>query len=164
MKVLGVLVVALVVVSAIVTAVLTIITTLPITPEILSRLEQQEVSAVLAILLGITAIVARKRGFVTAVIGVGISVALVPPAVVTGITIVLLPAQFFEALALLLNNILGLLAGMMIAVIFLGVGPRNKAKLELTRTNVVLMGAGIVGLLVAIFLILRILRHALLGW
>jgi uncharacterized hydrophobic protein (TIGR00341 family) len=110
-KVLAVLIIILIIVSAIVTACLSVFTTLPITPEILSRLEQQEISAVLAILLGITAIVAHKRGFITAVIGVGISVALVPPAVVTGITIVLLPARIFDALSLTLNNIFGLFIG-----------------------------------------------------
>jgi uncharacterized hydrophobic protein (TIGR00341 family) len=161
MKVLGVLVVVLIIVSALVTACLAVFTTLPVTPEILSRLEYQEVSAILAILLGITAIFAHKRGFVTAVIGVGISVALVPPVVVTGITIVLLPARIFDALALTLNNIFGLLAGMLIAILVLGIGPRGTAKLKLTRTNVYLMGISVAGLLLFIFILLRILRQGL---
>ena len=161
MKVLGVLVVVLIIVSALVTACLTLFTTLPVTPEILSRLEQQEVSAILAILLGITAIFAHKRGFISAIIGVGISVALVPPVVVTGITIVLLPDRVFDALALTLNNIFGLCAGMLIAILALGVGPRNSAKLNLTRKNVYLMCIGVMGLLLIIFLVLRILRLGL---
>lgn len=161
MKVLGVLVVVLIIVSSLVTACLTFFTTLPITPEIFSRLEQQEVSAILAILLGITVIFAHKRGFVTAVIGVGISVALVPPIVVTGITIILLPTRIFDALALTLNNIFGLLAGMLIAILILGIGPRGPAKLKLTRTNVYLMGISVAGLLLIIFILLRILRQGL---
>jgi len=161
MKVLGVLVGVLIIVSALVTAFLAVFTTLPVTPEILSRLEQQEVSAILAILLGITAIFAHKRGFVTAVIGVGISVALVPPVVVTGITIVLLPARIFDALALTLNNIFGLLAGMLIAILILGIGPRGIVKLKLTRINVYLMGISVAGLLLVIFILLRILRQGL---
>jgi uncharacterized hydrophobic protein (TIGR00341 family) len=160
-KVLVVLIVILITVSALVTAGLSIITTLPVTPEILSRLEYQEVSAILAILLGITAIVAHKRGFVAAVIGIGISVALVPPAVVTGITMILLPEQVFDALSLTLNNIFGLYAGMLIAILVIGVGPRDKRKMQLTRTNVYLMALSIAGLLLIVFLILRILRHTL---
>lgn len=160
MKVLAVLVGILILVSAIVTACFSVITTLPVTPEISSRLQQQEISAVLAILLGITAIVAHKRGFVTAVIGVGISVALVPPAVVTGITLVLLPAQIFDALSLLLNNIFGLLAGMLFAILVLGVGPAGTEKLELTRTCVYRVMAIIAGLLMVIYLILMISPHA----
>jgi uncharacterized membrane protein len=75
---LGSLIIFLIIVSELVMACLNGFITIPVTPEILLRLEQLEVSAFLAILLGITAIVAHKRGFVTAVIGVGISVTLVP--------------------------------------------------------------------------------------
>ena len=94
-------------------------------------------------------------------IGVGISVALVPPAVVTGITMILLPAKVFDALSLTLNNIFGLYAGMLIAILVIGVGPRDKRKMQLTRTNVYLMALSIAGLLLIVFLILRILRHTL---
>jgi uncharacterized hydrophobic protein (TIGR00341 family) len=159
-KVLGVLVVALILVSALVTAGLACFITLPITPEILSRLEYPEISALLAILLGITAIIAHKRGFVTAVIGVGISVALVPPAVVTGITMAIMPLRIFDALVLLLNNIFGLFAGMLAAILVLNVGSRDAKKLKLARTNVVLMALIVSGLLAVIFFLLRILRHA----
>jgi hypothetical protein len=75
---LGSLIITLIIVSALVMACLTVFTTVPVTPEILSRLGQKDVSALLAIFLGITAIVAHKRGFVTAVISVGISVTHVP--------------------------------------------------------------------------------------
>jgi uncharacterized membrane protein len=160
MKVLGVLICVVIIVIVIVTACLNVITTLPITTEILSRLEYQEISAILAILLGIIAIVARKRGFVTAIIGVGISVALIPPVVVTGITIVLLPGRIFDALSLTLNNIFGLLAGMLIAILFLGVGPRDKVKLELSRKNVYLISFFTVCLLLIVFIILRILQQS----
>jgi uncharacterized hydrophobic protein (TIGR00341 family) len=161
LKVLAVLLGVLILVSALVTACLTVITTLPVTPEILTRLEHQNISALLAVLLGITAIIAHRRGFVASVVGVGISVALVPPAVVTGITMVLMPSQLFNALSLALNNIFGLFAGMLIAILFLGIGPTDMAKLKLSRKNVYLMGISIVGLLLAIFILLRILRQGL---
>lgn len=158
-KVLTVLIVLVIAVSAIVTGVLTLFTPLPITPEILSRLEYQEISAILAIILGIIAIVAHKRGFVTAVIGVGISVALIPPVVVTGITIVLLPSRVFDAFSLLLSNIFGLFTGMLIAVIALGVGPRDRRNLALTRSNVYLMTGIAAGLLLIIFLMTILVKH-----
>jgi uncharacterized hydrophobic protein (TIGR00341 family) len=158
-KVLAVLVVLVIAVSAVVTGVLTLFTPLSITPEILSRLEYQEISAILAVILGIIAIVAHKRGFVTAVIGVGISVALIPPVVVTGIMIVLLPSRVFDAFSLLLNNILGLFTGMLIAVVALGVGPRDRTKLALTRSNVYLMACIAAGLLLVIFLMLLLVKH-----
>lgn len=162
MKVLIILVGAVVLTSTLITASLTFFTMLPITPEILSRLEQQEVSAVLAILLGIIVIGAHKRGFVTAVIGVGISVALIPPLVVTGITIVLMPERIIDALSLVLNNILGLFAGMLIAVVALSVGPRERRKLALTRTNVYLMPFIAAGVLLVVFLLTRFVRYGFL--
>ncbi|MFA5347850.1 MAG: hypothetical protein WC294_06915 [Methanoregula sp.] len=58
-------------------------------PEIFSRLERQDISAIPAILLSIPAIVAHRRGFVTAVTGSGYRSPWYPPAVVTGITNVL---------------------------------------------------------------------------
>jgi uncharacterized hydrophobic protein (TIGR00341 family) len=160
-KVMGVLVIALIASTVLVTAVLTLFTTLPVTPEILSRLENQELSAVLAILLGITAIFARKRGFVAAVIGVGISVALVPPVVVTGIVAVLQPGQILNALSLSLNNIFGLFAGMLIAILFLGVGPPDASEFNLSRVNIYLTLICIAGLLLLVFFILLVLRHVI---
>ncbi len=109
----------------------------------ISRLDQKEISALLAILLGITAIVAHKRGFVTAVIGVGISVALVPPGVVIGITRVLFPDRIIDALSLTLNNVFGLFVGMLIAILVLGVGTLGATKMKLTRRCVYIMTATI---------------------
>lgn len=159
LKVLLILILLLIVSSAIFTWILSFFIPLTITPEISSRLIQQEISAVLAILLGITAIFAHKRGFIASVIGIGIAVALVPPAVVTGITIALLPARIFDALALTLNNIFGLYAGMLIAVLALGAGPRSKLKKNLTRKNVYLILTCVVGLLILIGYILYALHH-----
>jgi uncharacterized hydrophobic protein (TIGR00341 family) len=160
-RVMAVLVFALIASSALVTATADLVTPLPITPEILSRLEFQEISAILAVLLGITAIFARKRGFVAAVIGVGISVALVPPAVVTGIVAVLLPGRLFDALSLTMNNIFGLFTGMLIAILLLNIGPENRPEPNLFRVNVLLMLICIGGLLLLVFFMLLILRNAI---
>jgi uncharacterized membrane protein len=122
-------------------------------------LQQQEISAVLAIILGITTIFAHKRGFVTSVIGIGIAVALVPPAVVTGITIILLPAGIFDALSLTLNNVFGLFAGMLIAILVLNVGPQNEMVKKLAGRRIYLILACIVGLLLILWYSLTILHH-----
>jgi len=158
MRVVLVLVFLLIIASAAITWVLSIFLPLAITPEISSRLIQQEISAILAVLLGITAIFAHKRGFVSSVTGIGIAVALVPPAVVTGIIIVLLPTRLFDALSLTLNNIFGLYAGMLIAILALGAGPRSELKKKLTRKNVYIMLACVAGLLMIIGLSIAVLR------
>ena len=159
MSVVLVLVLLLIIFSAVISWVLSIFLPLEVTPEISSRLVQQDISAILAVLLGITAIFAHKRGFVSSVIGIGIAVALVPPAVVTGITIALLPARIFDALSLTLNNIFGLYAGMLIAILVLGAGPRSKLKKKLTRKNVYLMLACVTALLLILGYSLALLHH-----
>ncbi len=151
-----VLILMLIIVSAVITWVLSFFVPLAVTPEIASRLQQQDISAVLAIILGITAIFAHKRGFIASVIGIGVAVALVPPAVVTGITILLLPTRIIDALSLTLNNIFGLFAGMLIAILALGIGPRSDVKKKLTRKNVYLMLACVVNLLIIIWYSLSI--------
>ena len=156
-----VLVLMLIIVSAVITWLLSFFVPLAITPEISSRLQQQEISAVLAVILGITAIFAHKRGFIASVIGIGVAVALVPPAVVTGIAIILQPTRIIDALSLTLNNIFGLFAGMLIAILALGIGPRSDLKKKLTRKSVYLMLACVVGLLIIIWYSLIILRQAM---
>jgi len=159
LRVVLVLVLALILASSLVTGALSLFVPLTITSEISSRLIQQEISAILAVLLGITAIFAHKRGFISSVIGIGIAAALVPPAVVTGIALILLPARVFDALALTLNNVFGLYAGMLAGVLILGAGPRSSLQKKLTRKNVYFMLACITGLLLIIGYILTTLHH-----
>jgi len=80
---------------------------------------------------------------------------------VTGIVIALLPTRIIDALSLTLNNIFGLFAGMLIAILALGIGPRSEVKKKLTRKNVYLMLACVAGLLIIIWYSLSILRHAM---
>ena len=155
-----VLVLMLIMVSAVITGSYRFLFLWPLHPTSL-RLQQQDISAILAIVLGITAIFAHKRGFIASVIGIGVAVALVPPAVVTGIAITLLPTRIIDALSLTLNNIFGLFAGMLIAILALGIGPRSEAKKKLTRKNVYLMLACVACLLIIIWYSLSILHHAI---
>ena len=50
---------------------------------------------------------------------------------------------------------------MLIAILVLGIGPRGTVNLKLTRTNVYLMGISVAGLLLVVFILLRILRQGL---
>jgi len=68
----------------------------------------------------------------------------------------LLPTRIIDALSLTLNNIFGLFAGMLIAILALGIGPRSDVKKKLTRKNVYLMLACVVNLLIIIWYSLSI--------
>lgn len=62
-----------------------------------------------------------------------------------------LHARVFDAHSLTPYNIFRLSAGMLKAILVIGVGSRHKRKLQLTRTNVYLMVLSIAGLLTIVF-------------
>ncbi|MEC4848061.1 MAG: TIGR00341 family protein [Nitrosarchaeum sp.] len=99
---------------------------LEITPEILARTEMTPVFLVVAILLGLAGGIAMSSDIPGILVGVAIAAALVPPAVVTGISIAMLDYDMFiNSLTLTIANILGLVLGTMIVFFALGVTPRK---------------------------------------
>lgn len=99
---------------------------LEITPEILARTEMTPVFLVVAILLGLAGGIAMSSDIPGILVGVAIAAALVPPAVVTGISIAMLDYDMFiNSLTLTIANILGLVLGAMIVFFALGVNPRQ---------------------------------------
>ena len=66
-----------------------------------------------------------SEGIPEGIAGVAIAAALLPPAVVTGISLALFPAGAVKAIVLTLQNVIGLIAGSIIGVIFLHIGPRD---------------------------------------
>lgn len=120
MGILFILLAILVFTSALITFIASRAIALPLTSEILSRTDINVVYTLLAIILGITTVIARRRGFITNVIGVGIAIALIPPAVVTGIAIIIYPNGVAGAFTLMLNNVFGLFIGMMLAFLIPG--------------------------------------------
>jgi uncharacterized membrane protein len=79
----------------------------------------------MAILLGVATMIALSKGIPEGIAGVGIAAALLPPAVVSGIAVVLYPQGAIKALVLTLQNVVGLIAGSIIGVMFLHIGPRD---------------------------------------
>ena len=99
---------------------------LEITPEILARTEMTPVFLVVAILLGLAGGIAMSSDIPGILVGVAIAAALVPPAVVTGISIAMLDYDMFiNSLTLTIANILGLVLGTMIVFFALGITPRK---------------------------------------
>ncbi|MCV0412219.1 TIGR00341 family protein [Nitrosarchaeum sp.] len=99
---------------------------LEITPEILARTEMTPVFLVVAILLGLAGGIAMSSDIPGILVGVAIAAALVPPAVVTGISIAMLDYDMFiNSLTLTVANILGLVLGTMIVFFALGITPRK---------------------------------------
>lgn len=152
-RILGIYILMLIGIAAIVTLPLSYVIDLPLTTEIATRMYSSSVYIVMAILLGLATIIALAKGIPEGIAGVAIAAALLPPAVVTGIALVWHPAGFIGALALTLQNVVGLVTGSLIGVIFLRIGPRDlfahyRAKQTIARIAWVL--AGLIVLLVVI--------------
>ncbi len=124
-EILGLMVFMLVAIAAISSFALSFIIALPLTPEILSRTDPNAVFILMAVLLGLATMIALEKGIPEGIAGVAIAAALLPPAVVTGITVALFPEGAIKALILTLQNVVGLIAGSIIGVSFLHIGPRN---------------------------------------
>ncbi len=124
-KILAALIVMVVGISFVATFVLSFFTDLTITNEITTRLVADPVYVVMAILLGFATIYALYRGIPEGIAGVAVAAALLPPAVVIGIALVLEPASAAKAVTLTLQNVFGLITGGVIATIVLQVRPRG---------------------------------------
>ena len=109
---------------------------LPITSEILSRMESSPVYIVMAIFLGFASIVALSEGIPEGVAGVAVAAALLPPALVTGIAIILYPQGSVSAFTLTMQNVIGLMAGSIIGAFALQIEPRSYSERRGAKTFV----------------------------
>lgn len=138
------LIVSFILFSLIVTWVLGFFIPLEVTGEILSRTQSSPIYAVMAIFLGFATIVALAKGIPDSIAGVAVAAALLPPALVSGISFALYPEGTLSALVLTLQNAVGLMAGSIIATIVLQIQPRSyrekaAAKAILRRTVILLL-------------------------
>lgn len=138
------LIVLIVTLSAAITAVLFSMGPVVITPQILDRFERREVYLGMAVLLGFAAMVAQVKGFHESLVGIGISLALLPPAAVAGIAVVLFQTSALSALGLAFDNIIGVLIGGFLGIFYFRLGPaewwrRGTARKALLRTFGVLL-------------------------
>lgn len=108
------------------TAIASLFTELEITSEILARTEMTPVFLIVAILLGLAGGIAMSSDIPGILVGVAIAAALVPPAVVTGISLAMLNYDMFiNSLTLTIANVLGLVLGNMVIFYSLGMTPRK---------------------------------------
>jgi uncharacterized hydrophobic protein (TIGR00341 family) len=131
--ILGLMVSMLVGIAALATFTLSFITPLTLTSEILARQDPNAVYVLMAVLLGFATMIALSKGIPEGIAGVAIAAALLPPAVVTGLSLALFPAGAAKAAILTLQNIVGLIAGSIIGALFLHIGPRDFLAQGLSR-------------------------------
>jgi uncharacterized hydrophobic protein (TIGR00341 family) len=131
--ILGLMVFILVGIAALATFMLSFVVPLSLTPEIVARQDPNAVFILMALLLGFATMTALSEGIPEGIAGVAIAAALLPPAVVTGLSLVLLPEGALRAAVLTLQNIVGLIAGSIIGAMFFHIGPRDLLAQGLSR-------------------------------
>lgn len=141
-----VVLVVLLLFSVAMVAVLTFATSLFIPLTLTAQITSREVLSPLyvpiALLLGFASMLAMTKGIPEIAAGVAISVALVPPAAVAGILLVVKPAMAAYPAIIVAQNVLGLMAGALISVMVLNLGPRRYyekvvARRLMVRTSII---------------------------
>lgn len=120
------LLIAAFVTAALITLIVSQFVDLPITDEILLRTETSFVFLALAIGLGIAGGIAMSSNVPGILVGVAIAAALVPPSTVAGIGLSLWELDIFaNSLILTIQNVIGLLLGMMAVFFVKKITPRK---------------------------------------
>lgn len=121
------------VISAIATKLLDMQFQLSLTHEIMLRLDTSPVYIVMAVMLGLAAVVSFSKGISEGLAGVAIAAAVLPPAVTAGIMVTIVPHETISAVILTLENVIGLMAGGLIATIVLDIVPRRDRERTFAR-------------------------------
>ncbi len=134
-------------------ATLTISTFMPLslTTEILLRFDTNPIYIIMALLLGFAAVFAYAKGLSESIAGIAIAAAILPPMVVSGIALALYMDYLLRPLILSMENIVGLVAGGLIAIIVLRIEPRRyyeKARARKMRRRTYLTLAVLLAILV----------------
>ncbi|HEC94871.1 MAG TPA: TIGR00341 family protein [Thermoplasmatales archaeon] len=124
---------------------------LTVTNEILSRMDANIIYIIMALLLGFASILALSKGISESIAGVAIAAAILPPTVVTGISLSLFPTQTLTPLVLTVDNLLGLMAGSLIATLVLNIGPRRYYEKTVAKKFIMRISLVIMILLVVLF-------------
>ncbi len=122
-----------------------------LTSEIIARTDPSFVYIIMALLLGFASILALSKGISESIAGVAIAAAILPPAVVTGISIAMYSTEIIGALMLTLENLVGLMAGGLSATLILDIGPRKYYEKTIAKGFIVRTFLAIILLLLLLF-------------
>ncbi len=110
--------------SAVASFLINLFIPLTMTEEIATRLVLNPIYSLMAVFLGFAAALAFSRGTTEVIAGVAIAAAIIPPTVVAGLVLVLQPISLVTSGVLVAGQIVGLIAGALVAVVLLKIEPR----------------------------------------
>ena len=122
--VLAALLLGVFILSAIASFLINLIIPLTMTEEISTRLVLNPIYSLMAVFLGFAAALAFSRGTTEVIAGVAIAAAIIPPTVVSGLVLVLQPMSLITSGLLVAGQIVGLIAGALVAVVLMKIEPR----------------------------------------
>jgi uncharacterized hydrophobic protein (TIGR00341 family) len=125
LSVLGALLLSVFILSAVATFLIGLVIPIGITEEVATRLVVNPIYVLMAVLLGFAAALAFSKGTTEVIAGVAIAAAIVPPTVVAGIVLTIDPIRLFSSVLLVAGQIVGLIAGALVAVALMRIEPRN---------------------------------------
>lgn len=106
---------------------------LSLTHEIMLRLDTNPVYIVMAVMLGLAAVISFSKSISEGLAGVAIAAAILPPAVTAGIMVAIVPHEAINAIILTFQNVIGLMAGGLIATMVLDIVPRRDRERTFAR-------------------------------
>ncbi|MDT8358250.1 MAG: TIGR00341 family protein [Methanomicrobiaceae archaeon] len=135
------------------TAIISLFFPLTLTPEITSRIVTNPIYVIMAVLLGFAIILALTREISETFAGIAVAAALIPPTVVVGLLLVLDPSSALKAAILVLENVIGLMAGTLLATAFLRLAPRARGDRTVAR-KIMIRALVVFSILIVVLLII----------
>ncbi len=122
--VLAALLLGVFILSAVASFLIDLFIPLTMTEEIATRLVLNPIYSLMAVFLGFAAALAFSKGTTEVIAGVAIAAAIIPPTVVAGLVLVLQPMSLITSGLLVTGQIVGLIAGALVAVVLMKIEPR----------------------------------------
>jgi uncharacterized hydrophobic protein (TIGR00341 family) len=142
--------------SFISTAIIARFIPLTLTSEIMLRTDVNPIYVVMALLLGFAIILALTLEISEILAGIAVAAALIPPTVVIGILLVLDPSSAVDSGILVLENVIGLMAGALLGTAFLRLAPRARGE-KSTARKIMFRALFVFSVLVILLVILSVI-------
>ncbi|RMF30408.1 MAG: TIGR00341 family protein, partial [Candidatus Nitrosothermus koennekii] len=137
-----------------ITFVLSYFIDIEITKEITLRTNPQPTDILIAVILGMAGGIALLSALPEIIVGVAIAVALIPPATVSGLGLGLNDITIaFGAFRLLLENVVGMIMGMVLIFVIKGVSPRRYYEKKKKKKVAIKAALSLLSLIIAIILL-----------
>ncbi len=148
--------------AMLITFVLSYFIDIEMTREITLRTEPRPTDILIAVILGMAGAIALLAVLPEIIVGVAIAVALIPPSVVSGLGLGLMDIEIaFGAFRLLVDNVIGMILGMVLIFTLKGISPRHYYEKQLAKDVAIKAILALISLVI-IFILLELYMHKII--